>query len=294
MSTFSHTAKYHIALLGDSTLDNVVWVPSSELAVSPQLKHLLQKKDPSGVGCIRVTNYAADGFTSSNVLEGGAPCLSYRARIDAGEPFPASITGPSTEFHPLEDLQKLSTTTTITHTVVSVGGNDIRHILQDMSSLPRVVSTFQANYQQIIARVQSICARPIIVLQYRPSFAQEWEGYGVYNAMDTIPGLGSSVDKINHLMQHIYQPILHIAREHSLPIIDLPNSFDIHKSELYSCQIEPSGLGSKYIAHLISHVVANHDYHGCSKIYSTSTSTDDLEEVVEVENNELLEWAVYL
>ena len=51
-----------IALIGDSTLDNQVWVKRG-MSVTEQLKRM-QPMD-------RVINLAVDGFTTSNVLSGG-------------------------------------------------------------------------------------------------------------------------------------------------------------------------------------------------------------------------------
>ncbi len=60
--TVGHCANA-IALIGDSTLDNIVWVQDPQHCISFTLKKLL--KD------FTVVNLAADGFTTDEVLNGG-------------------------------------------------------------------------------------------------------------------------------------------------------------------------------------------------------------------------------
>ena len=87
----------HVVLLGDSTLDNIVWVREDEDSQSVPF-HL---RGRLGLGDI-VTNYAADGYTTSDVLNGGAPFISAHARREAGDPFPDDDF-----FHPLVALNEL-------------------------------------------------------------------------------------------------------------------------------------------------------------------------------------------
>jgi hypothetical protein len=44
-------------------------------------------------------------------------------------------------------------------------------------------------------------------------------------------------------MEKIYAQIIPKAKQHNLPMIDLPNTFDIRDSSLYVSQIEPSSHG---------------------------------------------------
>lgn len=70
------------------------------------------------------------------------------------------------------------------------------------------------------------------------------------------------VQTMHALMEVVYQPVFKIARDYNIPIIDLPNTFDINDSGLYEHQIEPSYRGGKIITSLIKHVVENHDWQG--------------------------------
>lgn len=99
-----------------------------------------------------------------------------------------------------------------------------------------------------------------LVMQYRPSFIMDSQFYGVYQAMETLPGPGSSIQKINSLLSMVYSNIIPIARKMGLPLIDLSNSFDIMNPELYECQIESSSKGGELIAKLIGHVLRTYDF----------------------------------
>jgi len=56
---------HSLLLVGDSTLDNVVWVGRYENCIKRKLASL----NPG----YKVINYAADGYTSSDVIGGGLP-----------------------------------------------------------------------------------------------------------------------------------------------------------------------------------------------------------------------------
>ena len=262
----SMAAARHITLVGDSTLDNVVWLEESIQAyqcIAGLLRH---------DGFV-VTNLAADGFTSDDVLHGALPNISRAVRARVQDPFPSPSASSPIEthrFHPL-DFIKRSPTTSV---VLSVGGNDIRHILGSMHTLPTVMKNLQTNYAAIVDRIHGQCPRLIIMLCYRPSQHHNVDGrfYGVYEAIGSVPGPGTAASKLNALMEVMFQPILDLARRLQLPVIDLPNSFDPHDGSLYECQIEPSAIGGARIASLINHIVTAHNFTGESLLYSLRTA----------------------
>jgi len=142
--------------------------------------------------------------------------------------------------------------------VLSVGGNDVREILGAMHELPAKIAAFHDNYPQIAQACEASGARVIIMLQYRPDLATDLQHYGVYRAIEAgIPGPGDRVAKLNQLMQTIYPNVLATAAAKGWDVLDLPNSFDIHDTSLYRCQIEPSARGGALIAELIAHTVLN-------------------------------------
>ena len=240
----------HVVLIGDSTLDNVVWVDQATDAVPATLHRLLEQHAPGAT----VTNLAADGFTSTDVLRGAPTAISYRARELAGDPFPTA--SPMETFHPLAELKKMATAPT--HLVLSVGGNDVREILGAMHELPERIAAFQENYPLIAADCQATGAQVIIMMQYRPDLSTDAKHYGVYRAIDAgVPGAADKVSKLNQLMEGIYPSVLELACANAWDVLDLPNSFDIQDSDLYRCQIEPSAQGGALIAELIAHAVLN-------------------------------------
>jgi len=234
---------HRVILLGDSTLDNVVWVQHEEgsLCVADHLKEALQQH--TSTSRYEIVNWAADGFTSEEVLRGGDANISRAARESFGDPFPTP-----NPFAPLALLEGGrgggGDAAAAATSVLSVGGNDIRHILRDMSSLPSVIATFAANYAEILPRVASATkdGRVVIVMQYRPALDDD-DVYGVYAAMSTLPGSGSALEKLHALMEHIYVPVLELARRYGLPVVDLPNTLDPSTRADFKCQIEPTQHG---------------------------------------------------
>ena len=171
----------------------------------------------------RVTSFAADGFTSGNVLNGARPMLSAVAWAAAGEPFPGAHRSV---LHPLDQLEQLAEPAS--HVLVSVGGNDVREILGAMHRLPEIVGTFHANYRAICDRVLGAAASPklILMLQYQVCLTHEKGGYGVYGAMASLPGPGNGQQKLQAVMERIYRPVLAMATDRNLCVIDLPRTFD--------------------------------------------------------------------
>ena len=256
----------HVALMGDSTLDNLIWVGTVENSVIGQLRKKLQGST--------VTNYAADGFTSSDVLNGAVPALSQAYWRKVGEPFPVSGGEP---LKPLECVARLNDRQPVSHTVLSVGGNDIREILTSLQRLPATIAKLHENYGRIVQKLLATGLKLVLVMQYRPALATDADFYGVYQAMATAPGPGGGEEKLARLMQLIYAPVLQLAREHGLPVIDLPNTMDPADGRLFSHQIEPSTEGSAVIAGMIADVIAAHDFGaGASALYSRSPGGGEL------------------
>jgi len=233
-----------------------------------------------------VANLAADGFTTADTLEGSKCVISVGMRgrqgVSAGcDPLEYEEDG---RFCPLTRLAKLEPPPT--HVVLSVGGNDVREILRDMGKLPQVVQEYGPKYIDILDVCATVTPNIILMFQYRPSYFMEGGGYGVYQAIASIPGPGDPVQKMNMLMQTIYAPILNVAKDRRLAILDLPRTFDIFKDELYSHQIEPSAQGGAVISALVEHAVKHHTLEKPSTLYSYSPCVPDAGDVTEHINNE--------
>lgn len=248
-----------LGLVGDSTLDNIVWVPEPGDCTTFILRSILGSERSV------VHNFAADGFRSDEVLFGGNAVLSRAARRAAGDPFPEHTAAPL--FRPLGAADAIDPP--LTHVVLSVGGNDIREVLGDMARVPEKIHSFHECYPRILQGLRGLAGSPkvVVVFQYPPCAVIEQNTYGIYEAMALLPGSGNGMEKMFALMEHIYRPIVPLCAALGVPIIDLRRSFDAHNTSLYSMQIEPSALGGLLIARLIAHVINNHDFSSASKLY---------------------------
>lgn len=266
-------APSHVVLLGDSTLDNLVWVNRSVAdSVVGRLRAGLRKHFAPVVP--QVTNCAADGFTSGDVLHGAVPAVSGEAWAAAGEMFPGWEAHEI--FRPLDALDKMQKKSApCSHAVVSVGGNDFLEALSGQCPLAETAAAFSANLAAIIARIENTAAPPRIVLmfQYRPCLAADAEGHGVYQAIDrAIPGGAAPLAKLNQLMESVYRPILAAARARRIPVADLPRAMDPADPDLFVNQIEPSAKSSALIAAILVHLLAAHDFAGPSRLYRTDAA----------------------
>ena len=263
----------HVVLLGDSTLDNLIWVGDRvQECVVGELRARLAARTPQqqhgAAAGSRVTSFAADGFTTADVLHGAEPVLSRAAWARVGEPFPLSAPDGGAALRPLACLAELHGRQAVSHVVLSVGGNDIRVVLGAMHRLPGAIAALQENYRAIVAEALRTCPRLVLVLQYRPCLQMDAEFYGVYQAMAAAPGEGDGAAKLAQLMGVIFAPVLALARAERLPVVDLPNSMDPSDASLFSHQIEPSAAGSAFIAGMLADVLGSHDFAGPSRIYS--------------------------
>lgn len=170
-------ASKHVVLMGDSTLDNVIWLDSYEECVKAKLQESLGED-------VFISNYAADGFTTTNMIEGAVPALSHSAREET-DPFPC----PLQVFNPLEHLAELHKKKPVTHVVLSIGGNDIRVVLRSFERILQSMQKFLANYIKIVDECVKVTPKVIIMMQYRPSLYQD-KVYGVYHAISQGSGGG--------------------------------------------------------------------------------------------------------
>jgi hypothetical protein len=159
-----------LVLLGDSTLDNILWVPSPSSCLASQLR----------AAGFSVFNYAADGFTTDDVLNGGKPLLSRAARERAGDALPgwgaerdAAAEGVFEPLKHVEELAGKAGTMGVT-AVLSVGGNDIRHILADMKGVHAAVARLHRNYEALLDRLLRLrpVVNTVICMQYRPCISE--------------------------------------------------------------------------------------------------------------------------
>jgi hypothetical protein len=245
----------HVITMGDSTIDNLIWQDKDERGVFKVADSVIGQLRLALGGPHVVTNLAADGFTSGNVVHGAMPMLSAAAWRSAGEPFPGAAGDDRRgDLKPLECLSSMVTMGSAaaaeaplslapTHVLLSVGGNDVREILQNMHRLPEVVANFHVNFTSICETIVGMGGggggadgaqglNLVLMLQYQVCLTHEHGGYGVYAAMASLPGPGTGQQKLQAVMERIYAPVLELARKFNLAVIDLPRTFDPADSEL--------------------------------------------------------------
>jgi len=269
-------AETRVAFVGDSTLDNIIWIGDAP-CISEQLS--------SSLPCA-VSNLAADGFNSMDAVNGSRTVISVGLRREAGDPVEFSEDGV---FRPLERLKAL--TPPPTHIVLSIGGNDVREILGRMEKLPEIMQRFWQNYPELVKACADITPNVILMFQYRPSLSEDFH-YGVYRAIGSLPGPESAIEKLNGLMVRIYQPIRALARTHGLAIVDLPRTFDVNDPDLYCSQIEPSAKGGAIISKLLGHTVLKHTAGKPSTYYRLAPCSPEDGEVIEEANDDGTEWVI--
>lgn len=273
-----------IVLLGDSTLDNFVWVDHEKDTVRGKLK---QKCSDNA----EVIDLSCDGFTTSDVLKGAKRNKAVSSRYHQNE-----------LYQPLVALKALDNPS---HLVLSVGGNDLRENLSFLAlmepakrktTLNRIIKDIQQQYFEILKQVKTIHpgVAPILMLQYTPDSTRDV--YGIYTLMNLLHSekalskfgmlkflawgrknnaTQEAVAELHSLMQKVYEPILQYAKEQNIPVIDMASTFDHRDTSFYRQQIEPSAKGAETIATLIDHVVQHHDFSKSSAIYSKPNGDSD-------------------
>ena len=182
-----------IHTLGDSTLDNRIWVSSSDDCIEEKLARRVQEKGYA------VFSHAYDGFTTIEVLKGGRiggviqGIPSYHTYLKEKG---------SGEVRPLETLQaKIPRMPDKIHFVVlSVGGNDFRVNLMNPVKLLWDIPKIQERYLQIVDKLKGLKGRdvrPILMLQYRTDANNDH--YGVYTVMKVIASVALVVQVVSFL-----------------------------------------------------------------------------------------------
>jgi len=253
-----------IVLLGDSTLDNVVWVNGQEECIA----YKLRQKNPGK----KIYNLAADGFNSQNMLTGASPSISWDARRKGNDPFliqdyranPMTWTDPKF-FKPLDQISQIPKVELENAICVcSFGGNDIREALGSIAfgKDPReILQVTLKNYFEFLSHLLPRCKKVVLCTQYFPN--QNEDVYRIYEIF--------RLEGVKELMRNIYPPLLEFAKEKNLAIADFANTFDSTNSKLYKAQIEPSSLGGDLIVEIIDYVAKNHTFEK-SLIYSLNSA----------------------
>ncbi len=228
----------NISLIGDSTIDNEVWVDG--IFWNYLSDHIGITRDDSGTrikkhnenSCIKpelsivehltnilpndyqINDLTNDGFTTTDCLNGAMRCKVFGK--DTFKLFPYE------KFSPLKDGNKNIQESS--HIILSVGGNNFREFLietlkhiQDKEwfikkNYPIVMNKLKTEYIKILTKLREINpnANIILLTQYYPSVSQNtYKIYPFMQELGNLLGFGPDpLDTIHRIMKDTYQVVL--------------------------------------------------------------------------------------
>ncbi|MCS5710421.1 hypothetical protein [Candidatus Berkiella aquae] len=292
-----------ILILGDSTIDNRVWLGKEKYHLFAN--SMLSSFAPIVSGVINfidffnpfksksvVENLSAqlpdidivdrtnDGFTTQSILNG-----DYKDKV-----FGRGIHRffPHEMFKPMEtpELENAD------HIILSIGGNNLREFMLNAlnsgnkeqrkeyikNEYPKVFNKMQLDYQNILKEItrRNPQAKIILMTQYYPAINQKMlinrNIYDFMSEMGEALGKGRAQDTIVEVMKDAYNGILKFIstdesmRKRNICVVDVTSSLNPHFSENYEGQIEPSNMGGRQIAKMLAHVVKDEKAKG-KRIY---------------------------
>lgn len=186
-----------VCLLGDSTLDNLYWIREDPGTFEPKFAqdHCIEGILKEKLGDqYEIQNRAYDGFTTSNVLNGGDPgnVLSE----DKANYLAARKVDFCGQYCPLTGLEwDVPKNSSVDHYVVlSVGGNDFRVLLGQPWKILGAIGEVQKRYLQIMDGLEKMGSKvkPILMFQYRTQVNGK-----VYHINTILSGLGLLAAAVN-------------------------------------------------------------------------------------------------
>lgn len=188
--------KNYVHLLGDSTLDNLIWLMRAKHG-DPQSACVEGKLKTELGSEYTVVNHAWDGFTTGDVLSGGNIGAVLQGFRDLNAYLQAREKGNLEGVFPLSTLRaQIDKDQNAKHyVVISVGGNDFRVKLAQPWALLSEISAVQERYLQILDQVQEMGNQnvvPILMFQYRTDLKDQ-----VYHIYKIFKGLGFFVATLN-------------------------------------------------------------------------------------------------
>jgi lysophospholipase L1-like esterase len=272
-----------VTLLGDSTIDNRVWVGGvtknfllglvgyglDESKVKVQKSHRWFWKPKLSVvehlmdamPTCEFNDFTNDGFTTGDILTGN---------------FKNKVFGNAFNIYPQEFFQPIiASEPSIKRSdfvILSIGGNDIREFLmrsvarndspQKMSNIKsdfeEVKETLKRNYVSILVKIYTANpqAKIILMTQYYPSMIQN--NYKIMEHMRTLgEALWATPDAeiaLHKIMRDIYTDIyisLQKSGVKNFLIADVTSSLNPYDANNHVSQIEPSASGGKKIARML-------------------------------------------
>jgi len=284
-----HAEEVHVTLLGDSTIDNRIWVDglvknyiftrlgikrdepvervrkSHRLLWKPALSVVENMMDILPSSYV-LHDYTNDGFTTGDVLRGATKDKVFGQGLGTFSLFPQEW------FQPLKE--GANSIRQSRHIIVSIGGNDFREFLQVANSkkgevrahyikqnLESVLEKMRNQYVEIIQRIreQNQDAQIILMTQYYPSATQNnYKIYPFMREIGVILGIrGNAMKVIHEIMKRTYDYILKNVQQDNIVVADITSSLNLYDAQNYVRQIEPSGVGGKKIAQMLKYIMTS-------------------------------------
>lgn len=247
----------HVALLGDSVLDNQFWLVNPRWDVRFFLERILRSRGPVqsrqedgktaelGEPRARASLFAVDESQISHVSRGIRPRAPYKASraCFCMEPYPVGEDGI---VRPIRLLAR----SRATHAVLSIGGNDARAAFARTFDVDGIYNAMVGagvvrHFDELVERVVAECPRTMLVLVYHPQVT----ACPLLNALPPRNVLTELISRFSPMF-------IAAAKRHGLPIVDLSRTFDPYDCTHYgSSPIEPGVRGGRMIAQLVARVV---------------------------------------
>jgi len=259
----------NIYLVGDSVLDNFRWMANPQQNLTQQLINITDRS-------VTIYNFAVDETRIKDILIGKRPRSIYqniRAQYNL-EKYPIAENG---HVYPLNLLKQYKNSLKRNIVVISMGGNDLRKYLCFLKDGWKTVfnklinENFIRNYIDVIKHIHEITPEIILIVVYKPykDFCSQYR------------------EELDKLLESTRKIILIIAKQFKLPVIDLSKTFNPNDPTHYGMgnghdPIEPSLIGSQFIADLIKKVISDFKF-GVdeSKVYSHSQNIIIMDNFIE-------------
>lgn len=244
---FVNPRKKVLVLIGDSTIDNYIWVKEGK-----SVPACLARRLPG----YSIVDLSCDGFTSHDVRYG-----AYRDKAVK------STKHTHTKFKPLND-KRIKIAEGI---LASFGGNDFREFLpvaatlrnpQDLlNGFNKVVKDLKENYIAVYKelRAKNPHAKIILMKQYYPSKVQNT--YQIYEFMSKLGAtlMGSefkdSNKTIERIMELLYKDIFNNIHKLDKNFVILDPLLNPYDPKSHVSQIEPSAQSSEMLVEMIAYLI---------------------------------------
>lgn len=288
------SSKPKITLLGDSTIDNKLWIFPGLIGnylfdrlgikrddIATRIKKSDRKICKTQLSVVEnlikmlpthnVLDYTNDGFTTKDLLFG-----AYKDKVFGEGNF---TLFPHVFFAPIKEAEESIKQSDII--ILSIGGNNVREFSQSALKIKntqeryqfirlnfdKILDEIKNDYIEIINRIRKLnsAAQIILMTQYYPSTKQNT--YKIYpfmkqlgNALNIGGNPNDPMDVIFEIMKKSYFKIIENTAHENIVIADITSSLNPYDRKNYTSQIEPSAIGGKKIAQMLKFIILDKKY----------------------------------